>query len=82
MLKTKSIDAIDFRDVEIVFTANIPANIQEQTQIVKDLENIVSQKRRLSLLPFIEDPVQEINFGAVLHEQEESELLAKQSDSV
>ena len=49
---------------------------------MKDLENIVSQKRRLSLLPFIEDPVQEINFGAVLHEQEESELLAEQSDSV
>ena len=29
MLKIKSIDAIDFRDVEIVLTPNIPANNQE-----------------------------------------------------
>ena len=79
MLKTKSIDAIDFRDVEIVFTANIPANIQEQTQIVKDLENIVSQKRRLSLLPFIEDPVQEIE--ELKREQEESQSFLRDEDS-
>lgn len=71
MLKTKSIDAIDFRDVEITFTANIPANIQEQTQVVKDLENIVSHKKRLSLLPFVEDPVAEID--ELKREQEESD---------
>ena len=78
MLKTKSIDAIDFRDVEIVFTANIPANIQEQTQIVKDLENIVSQKRRLPLLPFIEDPVQEIE--ELKREQEESQSFLRDEE--
>ena len=71
MLKTKSIDAIDFREVEITFTANIPANIQEQTQVVKDLENIVSHKKRLSLLPFVEDPVAEID--ELKREQEESD---------
>lgn len=60
ILKMKSIDAIDFRDVEITFTPNIPANNQEQAQIVKDLQGVVSQKKLLSLLPFIEDPVQEI----------------------
>ena len=78
MLKTKSIDAIDFRNVEITFTANIPANIQEQTQIVKDLENIVSQKRRLSLLPFIEDPVQEIE--ELKREQEESQSFLRDEE--
>ena len=60
MLKTKSIDAIDFRDVEITFTPNIPANTQEQAQIVKDLQGVVSQKKLLSLLPFVEDPVAEL----------------------
>ena len=60
ILKTKNLNAIDFRDVEITFTANIPANLQEQAQIVKDLEGVVSQKKLLSLLPFIEDPVAEI----------------------
>lgn len=60
MLKTKSKDAIDFRDVEITFTPNIPANLQEQAQIVKDLDGMLSKKKLLSLLPFIEDPVAEI----------------------
>ena len=78
MLKTKSIEAIDFRDVEITFTANIPANIQEQAQIVKDLDGIISQKRRLSLLPFIEDPVAEIE--ELKNEQEESQTLLRDED--
>jgi len=71
MLKTKSVDAIDFRDVEITFTPNIPANNQEQAQIVKELDGIVSKKRLLSLLPFIEDPVQELE--ELEHEREKSD---------
>ena len=71
MLKTKSKDAIDFRDVEITFTPNIPANNQEQAQIVKDLQGVVSQKKLLSLLPFVEDPVQELE--ELKKEQEESD---------
>lgn len=71
MLKMKSVDAIDFRDVEITFTPNIPANNQEQAQIVKDLQGVVSQKKLLSLLPFIEDPVQELE--ELKKEQEESD---------
>ena len=75
MLKTKSIDAIDFRDVEITFTANIPANVQEQSQVVKDLQGIVSRKKLLSLLPFVEDPVQELE--ELKKEQEESDELLR-----
>lgn len=71
MLNMKSIDAIDFRDVEITFTPNIPANNQEQAQIVKDLQGVVSQKKLLSLLPFIEAPVQELK--ELKKEQEESD---------
>ena len=71
MLKTKSKDAIDFRDVEITFTPNIPANNQEQAQIVKELEGVVSKKKLLSLLPFVEDPVAEIE--ELKREQEESD---------
>lgn len=72
MLKMKSIAAIDFRDVEITFTPNIPANNQEQAQIVKDLQGVVSQKKLLSLLPFVEDPVQELE--ELKKEQEESDV--------
>ena len=56
----KSQTPIDFRDIEITFTANIPANTQEQAQIVKLLDGLVSQKRLLSLLPFVTDPAEEM----------------------
>ena len=78
ILRTKSLDAIDFRDVEITFTANIPANVQEQAQIVKDLQNVVSQKKLLSLLPFIEDPVAEIE--ELKREQEESQSFLRDEE--
>lgn len=52
--------AIDFRDIEIQFTANIPANVVEQAQIVNQLEGVVTQKTLLSLLPFVADPSEEI----------------------
>lgn len=61
MLRTKSAADIDFRDIEITFTANIPADIKEQADIVKELYGLVSQKRLLSLLPFIADPAAEMD---------------------
>ncbi|WP_308590595.1 phage portal protein [uncultured Megasphaera sp.] len=61
MLRTKSAADIDFRDIEITFTANIPADIKEQADIVKELYGLVSQKRLLSLLPFITDPAAEMD---------------------
>ena len=61
MLRTKSVADIDFRDIEITFTANIPADIKEQADIVKELYGLVSQKRLLSLLPFIADPAAEMD---------------------
>lgn len=61
MLRTKSVADIDFRDIEITFTANIPADTKEQADIVKELYGVVSQKRLLSLLPFIADPAAEMD---------------------
>lgn len=60
MLKLKSAADIDFRDIEITFTANLPSNDAEQAQIVKELYGLVSQKRLLSLLPFVTDPAEEM----------------------
>ena len=60
MLRTKSVADIDFRDIEITFTANIPADTKEQADIVKELYGVVSQKRLLSLLPFVSDPAAEM----------------------
>ena len=69
MLKLKSVADIDFRDIEITFTANIPANSTEQAQIVRELSGLVSQKRLRSLLPFVTDPAEELD--ELRKEQEE-----------
>lgn len=60
MQDLKNQTKIDFRDIEIAFTANIPANTQELAQIVKELYGLVSHKKLLSLLPFITDPAEEL----------------------
>jgi len=60
IMKLREKTPIDFRDIEITFTANIPANVQEQAQIVGLLDGFVSRKRLLSLLPFVTDPKEEM----------------------
>lgn len=60
ILQLKSQAQIDFRDIDIKFTANIPANLQEQAQVVTTLDGLVSQKTLLGLLPFISDPIEEL----------------------
>ena len=60
MLRTKSKADIDFRDISITFTANLPANLQEQAQIVSQLDGMISRKTLLSLLPFVTDPKEEM----------------------
>lgn len=50
----------DFRDVEMTFTANIPANLAELVEVVEKLYGVVSREKLLSLLPFISDPQAEI----------------------
>ena len=60
MLKLKNQAQIDFRDIDFQFTANIPANILEQAQIVNQLDGLVSQKTLIGLLPFVADPAEEV----------------------
>ena len=77
MLKLKSAADIDFRDIEITFTANLPSNDAEQAQIVKELYGLVSQKRLLSLLPFVTDPAEEME---ELQKEQESMTGGETSD--
>ena len=44
-----------WRDVQIVFTRNLPQNIIDTAQVINQLRGIVSDKTLLSLLPFIKD---------------------------
>lgn len=44
-----------WRDVQIVFTRNLPQNITDTAQVINQLRGIVSDKTLLSILPFIKD---------------------------
>lgn len=61
VLKLKNQAVIDFRDIDVTFTSNIPANLVEQAQIVSQLDGLISSKTLLSLLPFVSDPVEELD---------------------
>lgn len=78
ILKLKNQAQIDFRDIEIVFTANIPANVAEQAQVVSQLDGVVSQKTLLSLLPFVADPLAEID---ELQKERDDELTRDDGES-
>lgn len=47
-------------DIKIIFTRNIPTNLLEQSQVVTNLNGVVSRKTLLSILPFVDDPVEEL----------------------
>lgn len=44
-----------WRDIQIVFTRNLPQNITDTAQAINQLRGIVSDKTLISLLPFIKD---------------------------
>lgn len=50
----------DYTYVTMAYTRNIPANIANLSDIISKLNGIVSRETLLTLLPFIDDPVLEI----------------------
>lgn len=51
---------LDWLNINIIFSRNIPTNVLEQSQVVANLNGIVSHKTLLSVLPFIDDPQAEM----------------------
>lgn len=45
-----------WRDVEIKFTRNLPANVVEITEVVNSLRGLVPDATLLSQIPFINNP--------------------------
>lgn len=60
ILRLKNQGDIDFRDIDIQFTSNIPQNLVETAQVITQLDGIVSHKTLLGLLPFVADPREEL----------------------
>lgn len=59
-LPTNVSDPEAYKDLEITFTRNIPANTQEEIEAAKALTGIVSQETQLSRLSFVSDVRKEI----------------------
>jgi SPP1 family phage portal protein len=51
---------INYLDVDFVFTRNYPQNLLEEAEIQTKLKGVVSDKTRLALASFIDDPEQEL----------------------
>lgn len=60
---------INLNDVDIAFSRGLPKNILELSQIIVNLEDKVTSKTLLSLLPFVDDPDEEL--AALKRELEE-----------
>ena len=73
ILQLKSLPTIDFRDIDIQFTANIPANLAEITEIVNSLDGMISQKT------LVENQVEE--FEQWKDEQDKKAKKSKKSSS-
>lgn len=50
----------DYRDIDIQFRRNQPQNILEQSQIIGNLSSMLSKETLLQLLPFVDNPQEEI----------------------
>ena len=59
-----------WREAQITFTRNLPADLTQTVQIVNQLRGIVSQETLLTLLPFVQDVDEEME--RVKAEKEES----------
>ena len=69
--------SIDVDNIEMTFIRSLPVNELEIAQLITYLNNVVSQKTLLSLLPFVEDVDNEIER---VEEQKQNNLkIAEQS---
>lgn len=62
----------EWRDIEPVFSRNIPDNVVELAEIVTRLSGMMPTESLLALLPFVDDPIRELK---LLKSEEEGDTL-------
>ena len=70
VLNLKGIEAL-WRDIDIRFTRNLPANITEIAQVVNSLRGLVPDITLLSQIPFIDNPKEQID---LLQQEKEANM--------
>lgn len=68
---TNTADPAAYKDLVFTFSKNLPRNLKEETETARLAEGIVSKRRQLSLLSYVEDPDEEIE----QIEKEEKDLI-------
>ena len=66
--------AFDWRDIDIIFTRNIPSNDTDIANMVRQLEDIVSNETLLAQIPFVDDVEAEVE--RVKKQKEENKELS------
>lgn len=83
----------DWRDIDIIFTRNLPVNVLEISQIINQLRGIVSDETLLAQIPFVNDVAAEyekvkaqkeenISIYSFAHENTEDEAPADREEAV
>lgn len=57
---TNTSDPTVYQTVEIIFTPNMPRNLLEETNTARQAEGLVSRRKQLSLLSYVDDPDKEM----------------------
>lgn len=55
-IKIKTGKSYDYRTIRLKFTSNVPSDIVSIAQVITQLQNTISQRTALTLLPFVENP--------------------------
>jgi len=61
----------EWRDVAITFSRNMPQNTKELSEMIEKLTGLISERTALSILPFIDNVQQELDF----REQERESII-------
>lgn len=71
--------SLDYKNINFIWTRNFPLNLLDESQTSMNFKGLISEKTRLSLLSFIDDPEKEMkqmdeeNQGMINLEEEETE---------
>lgn len=60
ILNVLSRPSFDWLGIEIIFTRNLPVNEDDVSTMIKNLNGIVSKQTLVAQLPFVDDPVKEM----------------------
>lgn len=66
-------DTYDVGDIQINYTVSVPVDLATTVQVISQLGDKLSTETALSLLPFIENPVTELE--KIKKEREEAEMI-------